>query len=140
MYQHESHIRVRYAETDQMGYVYYGNYSAYYESGRVEALRALGLTYRKMEAEGVMMPVLENISKYYKPARYDDLLTIKTRIEAWPKVKVRFHYDIYNENGDHLHKGETLLIFIDIASGRPCAMPKDMAEALKPFFENEVAQ
>ncbi|RYZ82138.1 MAG: acyl-CoA thioesterase, partial [Moraxellaceae bacterium] len=93
-------IRVRYADTDQMGYVYYGNYARYYEIGRVEALRSLGFHYKEMEASGVMMPVYENRSRYLRPARYDDLLTIRVSIRERPNVRIVFHYDIYNQNGE----------------------------------------
>src|SRR5690606_42098903 len=86
MYSHESHIRVRYSETDQMGYTYYGNYAAFYEVGRVEMLRSLGLTYRSFEESGIMMPVLELRSKFIKPDRYDDLITVCTILPELPKI------------------------------------------------------
>ena len=94
MYQFEHKLRVRYAETDQMGYVYYGNYATYYEVARAESIRSIGLSYKEIEEAGVIMPVLENNSKYIRPARYDDELTIKLRIPEKPGVKIRYEYDI----------------------------------------------
>lgn len=135
MFEHTTHVRVRYAETDQMGYVYYGNYAAYYEVARVESLRSLGLSYRELEDQGVMMPVLENKSKYLAPAKYDELLTIKTSIRQKPKVRIHFNYEIYNESDKLIHTGETVLVFVNMATGKPCGQPPVMAELLNPFFE-----
>ncbi|GAB3325742.1 thioesterase family protein [Larkinella ripae] len=131
-------IRVRYADTDQMGYVYYGNYARYYEIGRVEALRSLGFHYKEMEASGVMMPVYENRSRYLRPARYDDLLTIRVNIRELPSVRVVFSYDIYNQHGDHLNTGETTLVFMLASTGKLTKAPADLTEKLKPFFEPAV--
>lgn len=131
-------IRVRYADTDQMGYVYYGNYARYYEIGRVEALRSLGFHYKEMEASGVMMPVYENRSRYLRPARYDDMLTIRVTIRELPSVRVVFQYDIYNQDGEHLNTGETTLVFMQASTGRLTKAPADLTEKLKPFFEPAV--
>jgi acyl-CoA thioester hydrolase len=119
MYQSETSIRVRYGETDQMAYVYYGNYAMYYEVARVESLRTLGVTYKELEASGIMMPVLENHSKFLGPARYDELLRIVTTIREKPTVKIKFEYEIFNEQNKLINQGETLLVFIDIKTGRP---------------------
>ncbi len=135
MYQSETSIRVRYAETDQMAYVYYGNYAMYYEVGRVESLRQLGVTYKELEASGVMMPVLENHSKYFAAARYDELLRIVTIIRDKPTVKIKFEYQIYNEQHKLINEGETLLAFVDRESGRPCRPPEMMTRVLEPFFK-----
>ncbi len=133
MYISETSIRVRYGETDQMGYVYYGNYAMYYEVARVESLRQLGLTYRELEEMGVMMPVLENKSRYLAPARYDDLLRIVTTLREKPGVRIRFEYDIYN--GDTLiHQGETVLVFMNKATNRPCRQTPAMEKVLQQFF------
>lgn len=137
MYRSETTIRVRYGETDQMGYVYYGYYAMYYEVARVESLRQLGVTYKEIEATGIMMPVLENKSKYLAPARYDELLRIVTTIREIPGVRVKFEYDIFNEENKLIHQGETLLAFVDTKSGRPCRPPQAMQQVLAPFF-NEV--
>jgi acyl-CoA thioester hydrolase len=135
MFQSETKIRVRYAETDQMGYAYYGNYATYYEVARVEALRALGIPYKAMEEEGVMMPVLENFSKYIAPAKYDDELTVRVFIKELPSVKIKFSYEFYNESGQLIHTGETLLIFMKTSTRKPCKVPENMLEKLKVFFE-----
>jgi acyl-CoA thioester hydrolase len=134
MYVSETHIRVRYGETDQMGYVYYGNYAMYYEVARVESLRRLGLTYKELEAMGVMMPVLENKSRFLNAALYDDLLKIVTTIREKPGVKIKFEYDIYNGEGKLIHQGETLLAFVDKNSGKPVRPPQVFQDVLKPFF------
>ena len=138
MYRSETQIRVRYGETDQMGYVYYGFYAMYYEVGRVESLRQLGLTYRQLEEMGVMMPVLENKSKYLSAAKYDDLLTIVTTLRERPGARIRFEYEIYNEQKTLIHTGETLLAFINKENKRPCRPPEEMTKLLEPFFANEV--
>lgn len=135
MYISETHLRVRYAETDQMGYVYYGNYASYFEVARVESLRQLGMTYKELEAMGVMMPVLENKSKYIAPALYDDNLRIVTSIKEKPGVRIRFEYEIFNEAGKMLHQGETLLAFINKETGRPCRPPSVFDKVLEPFFK-----
>ncbi len=135
MVQFETNIRVRYADTDQMGYVYYGNYAAYYEIARVESLRSLGLTYKQLEESGTMMPVLENFSKYLAPATYDEMLTIKTAIKEKPGVKITFDYEIFNEQDKLIHVGKTLLVFVDMKTGRPCRQPEIMARLLDPYFE-----
>jgi acyl-CoA thioester hydrolase len=134
MYQFETKIRVRYADTDQMKYVYYGNYARYYEIARVESLRNLGLTYRELEEMGVMMPVLENNSRFIAPALYDELLTIMTTIKEKPGVKIKFDYEIKNESGQIIHIGETLLVFVNMNSGKPCRMPNVMEEVLASYF------
>ncbi len=134
MYTAEITLRVRYAETDQMGYVYYGHYAAYYEVARVESLRQLGLTYREIEDMGVIMPVLENRSRYLAPARYDELLRIVTTVKEKPGVKIRFEYDIYNQQHNLIHQGETLLAFLDKATGRPCRPPRQMVQVLSAYF------
>jgi acyl-CoA thioester hydrolase len=117
-----------------MGYVYYGNYAMYYEVARVESLRQLGLTYRELEEMGVMMPVVENKSRYLAAAKYDDLLTIKTTLKEKPGVKIKFEYEIYNESGVLLHQGETLLVFINMETKKPCRPPEEMMKVLSPYF------
>jgi len=134
MYQSQLQLRARYGETDQMGYVYYGNYASYYEVARVEALRNLGMSYRDLEGLGVMLPVLENHSKFLGPAVYDELLRIVTTIREKPGVRIRFEYDIYNEHERLIHQGETLLAFVNRANGRPCRPPQVFENLLNPFF------
>ena len=134
MYISETSIRVRYSETDQMGYVYYGNYAMYYEVARVESLRQLGLTYREIEEMGVMMPVLENWSRYIAPARYDDLLRIVTTLREKPGVRIRFEYEIFNSMNTLINQGETVLVFINKETNRPCRQPPAMQKVLEQFF------
>src|SRR3954462_7997031 len=98
MLSHEIQVRVRYSETDQMSYVYYGNYAVYLEVARVETFRKIGFSYKALEEAGVMMPVLEYKTKYIRPARYDDLLTIKVMVKTNPGVRIHFEYEIYNED------------------------------------------
>jgi len=135
MYTSETFVRVRYGETDQMGYVYYGNYAMYYEVGRVESLRQLGLTYKELEEMGVMMPVLENKSNYHQAALYDDHLKIVTTIKERPSVRICFTYAIYNEVGKLVHSGETHLAFVNKKSGKPCRPPQIFMDVLKPYFK-----
>ncbi len=135
MYQSETKVRVRYGETDQMGYVYYGNYAMYYEVARVESLRQLGLTYKELEDGGVMMPVLENKSKFLSPALYDDELRIVTTIRERPSVRITFVYEIFNDINQLIHQGETLLAFVNKTTGKPCRPPEHFQNVLKPFFE-----
>ncbi|MBC7412341.1 MAG: acyl-CoA thioesterase [Bacteroidia bacterium] len=131
MYSHTSQVRVRYGETDQMGYVYYGNYALYYETGRVEMLRSLGMSYRSMEEQGVMLPVLSLNCKYILPAKYDDLLTIKTTLVAQPNVRISFEYEIYNEEQLLVNKGDTTLVFVSSTTGKPMQAPKWFLDTLK---------
>lgn len=118
-----------------MGYVYYGIYAMYYEVARVESLRQLGVTYKEIESMGVMMPVLENRSRFLAPARYDELLRIVTVLRQPPGVRIRFEYSIYNEANELIHEGETLLAFVDKTTGRPCRPPERMRQVLEPFFK-----
>jgi acyl-CoA thioester hydrolase len=134
MYTSETYIRVRYGETDQMGYVYYGNYAMYYEVGRVESLRKLGLSYKELEGMGVMMPVLENKSKFLNAALYDDHLKVVTTIREKPGARIKFEYDIFNGEGTLIHQGETTLAFVNIKTGRPGRPPQVFQDVLKPYF------
>ena len=129
-----TNIRVRYADTDQMGFVYYGNYARFYEIGRVETLRHVGMTYRDMEENGIAMPVYDLNSRFIRPARYDDLLTVRVTIPNLPKTRIMFTYEILNQDGHLLNAGQTTLVFVRSASGRPCAAPPELVEAIKPFF------
>ncbi len=134
MFSHQTTYRVRYADTDQMGYVYYGNYARLFEIGRVEALRSLGFTYRELEASGVWMPVYELHTRFYQPARYDDLLTIETRIAQPPSVRIGFEYEVRSEVGARLATGQTTLVFVRAATQRPMPAPPELGKKLSPFF------
>lgn len=135
MYDHEIKIRVRYGETDQMGYVYYGNYAMYYEVARVESLRNLGFAYKDLETDGIMLPVLENHSYFIAAAKYDDLLTIKIIVPEKPGVKIGFRYEITNENDILINKGSTILAFVNMKTGKPCRPPELMQKLFNPFFK-----
>lgn len=135
MFVHEEKVRVRYAETDQMGYVYYGNYAAYYEVARTEMLRKTGFSYKELEEMGVMMPVLEMNIKYNQPAKYDELLTIKVIIKEKPAVRIKFEYEVYNEMGTLLNTGTTQLVFVDISRNRPCKAPDVFMKQMEPYFD-----
>lgn len=136
MFNNQTTVRTRYAETDQMGVVYYGNYPQYFEVGRVETLRALGITYRNMEEEGIMLPVLKLEIKYLKPALYDDELTIKTFLKEMPSTRITFHHEIYNSKGDLLTTGLVQLVFVDAATRRPTRCPENVISTLQPFFNS----
>lgn len=135
MFQHATKIRVRYGETDQMGYMYYGNYAQFYEVGRVEMLRSLGLTYSGMEESGIKMPVMELHCKYLKPALYDEEITINVIMDKLPGVKIFFRYELFNEKQELINTGETLLVFVNMKTNRPCLPSQDFLDRLKPFFE-----
>jgi acyl-CoA thioester hydrolase len=117
-----------------MQYVYYGSYAMYYEVGRVESLRQLGLTYKELEAMGIIMPVLENHSEYLAPAVYDELLRVRVTIPEKPSVRIRFRYEIFNERDALIHRGETLLAFVNQKTGRPCRPPETFQKVLEPYF------
>lgn len=134
MYTNKVEIRVRYAETDQMGYVYYGNYATYFEVARVETIRSLGFSYKELEQMGIMMPVLEYKSKFIRPAKYDDLLTIVVIVKTMPSVRFLFEYEVYNQQNELLNISETTLVFVNAISMKPIAIPDDISKALKGYF------
>lgn len=117
-----------------MGYVYYGNYASYYEVGRVEALRNLGMSYRELEESGVMMPVLENHSYYHQPVLYDDLLTLKVTLADMPSVKIAFEYEFRNQDNVLVHSGKTILAFMKADTKLPCRPPASLISLLHPYF------
>lgn len=120
---HEFNVRVRYSETDQMGVVYHGNYAQYFEMGRVEWLRNMGVSYKWMEETGIMLPVVSLTMNYKKPARYDDLITVKTIFKSQTSVKIEFDYEIYNEKEELLTIAHSVLVFVDMKTGRPVLPP-----------------
>ncbi len=131
---YEFTVRVRYAETDQMGVVYHGNYAQYFEMGRVEWLRNLGVSYKWMEENGVMLPVVSLEMNYKKPARYDDLLTVKTILKSQTSVKIEFDYEIYNEEKQLLTTGYSMLVFVDMKTGRPMVPPSYVTEKINQLL------
>jgi len=134
MYKHEVKMRVRYAETDQMGYVYYGNYATYFEVARVEALRSLGFRYRNLEEQGILMPVRELNTRFIQPAKYDDLLTIKVSIREMPDVKIIFDYEVFNEEGAKLSTGNTTLVFVNNKTNKLVRCPRPLAILLENYY------
>lgn len=134
MFKSETKIRVRYGETDQMGYVYYGNYAQYLEVGRVEWLRALGFSYKNLEDSGILLPVLHMNINYLKPAKYDDELTVITRLLKNPMVKISFGFEIFNEQKELLTTAETTLVFIDKVKNKPTKAPQSLLDKLYCSF------
>jgi len=135
MFESTTQVRVRYAETDKMSVVYHGNYVQYFEVGRVEAIRALGISYKDMEDEGVIMPVIEWQAKFLRPARYDDLLTVKTVLRELPAAhEITFHQEVYNEAGKLLTSGQVRLYFLTAATMQRTTMPEALRARLEEFF------
>ena len=135
MFSHKTQIRIHYALTDQMGVVYHGHYAQFYEIGRTEALRSLGLTYKEVEATGVIMPVTEIHSKFVRPALYDDLITVVTTVKEMPlHHKIVFHSEIYNETNELLNVGDVTLYFMDAKTMKRAEMPQQIKEKMAEFF------
>lgn len=134
MIKNQIKLRVRYGETDQMGYVYYGNYAQFFEVGRVEWLRNLGVSYKSLEESGIMLPVRELNINYIKPAKYDDLLTITTILSKKPLVKIEFDFEVHNEKKELLTTGYTSLVFIDMKKNKPVKAPGYLLEQIYAMF------
>ena len=135
MYSTETQIRVRYAETDQMGVVYHGNYIPYFESSRAEAIRQLGYTYADMEKMGIIMPVIDVHCRYFRPAKYDDLLTVKAILKELPiHHKIEFHHEVYNEANELLVTGKIILYFMEAKGMKRTTMPSPLLQKLQPYF------
>ena len=134
MYQSNVNIRVRYAETDQMGYCYYGNYAMYYEVARVETLREIGFNYKSLEEDGVLLPVIDFNIKYLKPAFYDDQLKIICKIPIIPTVRIKFEYETYNEKKEMINFGNTTLVFLNKISKKPVNCPKPLLDKLNQYL------
>jgi acyl-CoA thioester hydrolase len=135
MFNSETNIRVRYSETDQMNVVYHGNYAQYFEVARAEAIREMGITYKEMEEMGIVMPIVELHTKFLRPAKYDDLLTIKTQLRELPTDhRIEFHHEVYNEEGKLLTIGRVVLYFLDSKTMARSVMPAALANHLLPYF------
>lgn len=132
-FKQETSLRVRYGETDQMGYCYYGNYAQYFEVGRVEALRAAGMSYRELEDSGIMLPVSDLTVNYHAPAKYDDLLIITTKIVSITGARILFHYEIHNESGVLISKASTTLVFVKKETMRPTSPPTEFIELMESY-------
>lgn len=134
MYLYSIKRRVTYAETDRMGYLYYGHYAAYYEAARVEALRALGIRYRDLEDHGLLMPVRRLECRYLRPALYDEEIEVKVIVPALPRFTMEFRYELRNETGALINTGFTELVFYDTERKRPVEAPLLIQEKLSPYF------
>ena len=133
---HETKKRVRYGETDRMGLLYYGNYSLYYEIGRVEMLRYLGLSYKDIEDKSkVLMPVVTVNMRYVRPAYYDEEVRIRTILEKWPESSITFHTEILRMNGELINKGTVKLVFVTAGDFKRTEVPSPIIEKIKPYFE-----
>jgi len=134
MYTYDFKYRVPYADTDQMGVVYHGNYANYYEMSRTDAIRKLGLPYKNLEDEGVMLPILEIHSKFLAPAVYDEVLTIRSIMRMMPLVKWTVDAEIYNEANTLIHQATVTLVFMDKNTRRACRAPQKVLDIMRPFF------
>ena len=135
MFTSTTQIRVRYAETDQMGVVYHSNYFPYFESARAESIRQLGFTYADMEKMGIIMPVIDVHCRYLRPAVYDDLLTIKTMLKELPvHHKIEFHHEVFNEKNELLAVGKIILYFMEAKTMKQTTMPDALLKKLQPYF------
>ena len=136
MYTADFQVRVRYAETDQMGVVYHGHYFQYFEVARAESIRTLGFSYADMERMGVIMPVVEVQCRYLRPARYDDLLTVRVQLKELPvHHKIEFHQEVFNEAGELLATGRVVLYFMEAGTMKRTIMPEPMRVKLAPYFD-----
>ncbi len=134
MYAHAVKYRVCYADTDQMGYVYYGNYARLYEIARVETLRSLGVSYKSLEDNGIGLPVAEHYTKFLLPGFYDDELSILCQVVSMPSAKIVFSYQIKNQQGELINEGHTTLVFIDLQTKKVVKAPDFISQALEPYF------
>ena len=134
MNEHKVDVRVRYGETDQMGVVYHGNYVPYFEIGRVEWLRNKGVSYKSLEETGIALPIVSMHLNYKKPARYDDVLTVHTKLKKYAGVKIEFDCEIRNEKEELLTTAHFILVFIDIKNGKPIVPPKYILDILEQFI------
>ncbi len=134
MLEHSMTFRVRYAETDQMGIVHHANYPIYYEMGRTEMFRTIGLPYDEMERRGIMLPLVNLHCEYKKTAFYDQELTLTTMLKELPTVRIRFDYRLTNREGEIINEGYTTLVFMDSKKRRPVRIPADLEKELEKFF------
>jgi acyl-CoA thioester hydrolase len=136
MFRHETTKRIRYGETDQMGYFYYGNYCLLYEIGRAEAIRSLGISYKILEEEHrIMMPVIHVESRFLVPIKYDELITIRTTLEEVPSKLIHFKHEILDSQKIICHKGEVKLFFIDMETNKRVSAPSYLTSLLNPYFD-----
>ncbi len=134
MYSYETKIRVRYSDTDQMGFVYYGVYAQYYEIGRVELLRSIGYSYKDLEIDGYLLPVVKFEIKYKKPAYYDDQLNVRTLINDIPTSQITFYHDVFDNNNTLINTGKVILAFIDFKTKKICKPPQKIIQLFEDIF------
>jgi acyl-CoA thioester hydrolase len=127
----ETLLKVRYSETDQMGVVHHGNYAQYLELARIDWLSQLGISYKSMEENGVMLPVFELNLKFKKSAFFDDELTVKTSLRKIPTVKIIFDFEIFNKNNELLTTASVTLVFVDSKTRKPIPCPSYLLEKIK---------
>lgn len=136
MFKHEYSKRIRYGETDKMGYLYYGNYPLLYEIGRSEAIRSLGISYQQLEDEySIMMPVLHVESRYKLPIYYDEMITIETRLHELPTKMIHFHHTIYNQERKNVHEASVKLFFVDMKKNARISAPDCLTIKVEPYFD-----
>jgi acyl-CoA thioester hydrolase len=134
MYCTESLIRVRYGETDRMGYLYYGHYPEYFEVSRTDMIRSLGISYKEIEDMGIIMPVRSLTVDYKLPALYDEMLLVRSCLKKLPEVKLDIDYEIFNQEHKLVCTGNTVLVFVDAGSRRPKRAPAFFLEAVRKYF------
>ena len=127
-------LKIRYSETDQMGYAHHGNYAQYFEIGRLELLNDLGISYKKMEEEGLILPVYSINTRFIKPAKFDDSLTLRTILKKLPTARITFEYEIYNSDNEKISTGETVLVFVDTHKKRPIKIPNELLYKIEKKF------
>ena len=135
MKEHQIEVRVRYSETDQMGVVYHGNYIPYFEIGRVEWLRNKGVSYKSLEENGIALPIVSMTLNFKKPARYDDLLLVKTKFKKHSSVKIEFDCEIWSEQKELLTTAHFILVFVDLKTGRPILPANHIKSLLEEMEE-----
>jgi acyl-CoA thioester hydrolase len=134
MFCFESHIRVRYGETDRMGYLYYGHYPEYFEVSRTDMIRSFGLSYKEIEEMGIIMPVRSLRVDYRIPAQYDELLKVRSCLKVLPEIKLDIDYEIFNEQDKLICTGNTILAFVDVRTRRPRRAPEFFLEKVRQYF------
>jgi acyl-CoA thioester hydrolase len=134
MFCSETTIRVRYGETDKMGYLYYGHYPEYFEVSRTDMIRLFGLSYKEIEDRGIIMPVRSMKVEYKRPAHYDELLVVKSCLKSLPEIKLDIDYEIVNARYQVICTGNTVLAFVDLHTGRPRRAPDFFIKAVEKYF------
>ena len=132
-------IRVRYKDTDQMGIMHHSNYIVLYEQARTEWLREMGLTYAEIERRGIMSPIIEVHSRYHYPAFYDEVLTVKVKMEQMPTARLVVDAEVYNPDGKLINTGSVTLGFMHSSTHRPCRVPEWFLQTLEEYIAKQNA-